>query len=275
MPCLFMLLFLQWFGDKEVISFKQKEKFVTQVLKFGDAITVGIGYGSIGCCLIPNSEKEKGIYILTNGHVVANSDGKINMGTKVYYGMAGEGKTISQKVEGLPQIATVTYGLREFNHKYGYVDWALCKILTEKEVEVNNKIKEDEDLVSKIGVPSFGQRVKKLRANAEKLAYIEECDYRDHIAHLPNYPQRNEIPVGQGLIQFQGREFLVAGDSGSLTVDATTHKVLALNFASDEMIFSLGIPFTRILKSLEDKTKSSWRIAPEGKYKDGMKIPHP
>lgn len=240
---------------------------MTQTLKIGDPITVGIGYGSIGLCLKPDSEKEKGIYILTNGHVVADDNQRINVSVKVYAGKPEEGATQKDKVKDLTQVATVSKGLREFNHQYGYVDWALCKVLPSLQVKVDNSV--ENKLITKFVDPDLVKVIKYGARTSKTEATVDIVDDRSHIDYLPDYPQANQIGVGQGVIRFQGQAFVMKGDSGSIAL-SQDYKAMALLFGGDEQIFSLGFPLRRILQSLNDKTKMSWQIAPNGNYKDGI-----
>ncbi len=242
---------------------------MTQTLKIGYPITVGIGYGSIGLCLKPESEKEKGIYILTNGHVVADDNQRINIGVKVYAGEALEGSTQKNKVKGLTEIATVFKGLREFNHDYGYVDWALCKVLPLLQVTVDNSF--EDQLITKFVDPDLVKVIKYGACSHKTEATVDNVDYRSHIDYLPDYPQADNIGLGKGVITFQGQYFVMKGDSGSIAL-TEDYKAMALLFAGDQQISSLGLPLRRILQSLQDKTKMSWQIAPNGNYKDGIRL---
>jgi len=234
----------------------------------GDAITVGIGFGSLGCCMLPESDRFKGVYILTNGHVIADAQGRINLGVKVYAGRAQNGSTLKKKVEGLPEIASVWRGVREFNHALGYVDWALCKVLNGLEVEVNNSVQGGS--VTRFVDPGLTPVIKRGAATGLTRGNVEDTDFREQIEYLPSYPRQEDIDADQGLVRIQGQSFVMRGDSGSIAVSDS--KAMALLFAGDQTIFSLGVPFRRVLQSVEAVTGTEWRIAPNGTYRGGQKL---
>ena len=245
-----------------------------ETLKIGDAITVGIGFGTIGCILrVKDSEKHKGLYILTNGHVTANANGVITKGTSVYLGKAGEGSTLTEKVAGKVKIATVFKGLKEFNHKYGYVDWSLCKIVSNERIVVKNEVEIDgsHQLITKMTDATDDMRVVKEGARSGyTVGTVRESDFRGNVDYLDSYPQT--VAAGKGVSSFIGRDFILRGDSGALIVEKGTGKAVSLIFGSDEVVNAYGIPIKRIFTSIQDKTLLDFEIAPNGDYIDGERV---
>jgi hypothetical protein len=225
-------------------------------IKPGDAISTNVfrSYGSVGCFVRPDSDKLKGPFLLTNCHVIADEQHRVLMAgnTKVFHGKHND----SRRVE----IGVVYKALREFNHKVGYVDWALVQI-TNQNVTIGRTVVGDgstsltkwADPANSMGVAKRGATTGWTSGNVEDVNSTEVLDY------VENYP--NNAPTGKRLLEITGHDFSEKGDSGSVIYDRSTKKIVALLFASDEQIKTLAIPFRRVLASMKDKTKYDWELA--------------
>jgi hypothetical protein len=228
----------------------------------GDAISTNIfaSYGSVGCFVRSDSDKFKGTYILTNGHVIADAKMKVlvKANTKVYRGQHNDVNRV--------QIGVVSKGLREWNHKLGYVDWALCQITnpTYTAVKTVNEpglgLAVNTVTLTKWSDPAIGMTVAKRGATTGwQTGNLTDDDSHNDPGYLPSYPA--VVPNTQGLVEVTSGAFCLPGDSGSVIYDMATKRIVALLFGSDGVNTTIALPIRRIFQSLKDKTKANWDLA--------------
>ena len=221
-------------------------------IAIGDRITTNLisGFGSVGCFLKPATEDTRlaGTYLLTNCHVIADE----------HYRVCLAGNTIVKA--GTDEVARVYKAFREYNHKLGYLDWAVCKVSGGVAAKNQVNLGDGAVTVTKWADPKDDERLRKRGARtAVTTGTVTGIDHRAAIDYLPVYPATGAA-AGKGLVTIRGRDFCIKGDSGSVAVNKD-NRIVALLFASDGVTETLALPFRRILLSLQDKTKTTWSLA--------------
>jgi hypothetical protein len=215
------------------------------------------GYGSVGCFVVPKgSAKLDGTYMLTNSHVVANEKQVVTYDGNTKISL--DPGTAPNGIGPLEQIGVVYKALREFNHKLGYVDWALVKLdkgVTYSSTTMNGtKLSKWTDPVDDMSVGKRGATSGLTSGN------VTSVDWRQDPGYLIGYPAN--VQAGKGLVDVTGLNFCLGGDSGSVIFSNDSPKTaIALLFGAG-MMQTLAVPFRRILNSMKDKTKTEWELAP-------------
>ena len=197
-----------------------------------------IDAGTLGCLV----EKEGNHYILSNNHILANSNKAIPGDPVIQPGRTDGGVSPDDNIATLEPYKEI-----DFSSDFNNIDAAIARVGDTNQTLVRSEIV---DIGTPISTPCpvyLGQIVRKSgRTTGHTIGVVEDIsadlsvDYGDQSAWF-----ENQIVV-KGVASDSPR-FSDSGDSGSLLVDKQTLEPVALLFAGNEFGFTVANPIDLVL----------------------------